>query len=275
MSLPPVTQLTPATFRWHTSPSNSRVVQRLANGTEARVGNKKGNAKGQYDFYLNTTLRIGNASSLSLADLRENLAAALIHARFQHPEVACTAVWGDTGPPHIEYIPLTDNAEALLWAHDTIETRITSLTGVAVHSELEKRRREAVPKSAKSLMLFLVVDLIDDRTSLGPGMMVDMLIHFNHLYWDGMCARSFVGDLLRRFGQVWDNDQHQLSEYNWGAEVANLSVPILEACKVDVEALSDDFHEAREELLGSLVNSGVSRLHQVLHKALNGPGPVV
>jgi len=88
MSLPPIPKLTPATFRWHTCPSDPRIVQRLANGTEALVGIKHENAKGQYDNYLNTTLRIGNISSLCLAGLKENLAAALIHLHLPQQSVS-------------------------------------------------------------------------------------------------------------------------------------------------------------------------------------------
>lgn len=260
MSLPSLPQLTPFPFRWHTSPSDPRIVQRLANGTEAWVGIKKENARGQYDNYLNTTLRIGNLPSLSLVSLKENLAAALVHVRFQHPEVACTAVWGETGPPHILYMPPRDDAEALIWARSTIETRVTSQTGLAVHTELEKQRREAVPKPAKSLVIYLIANVTDENTSLAPGTVVDVLMHLNHIYWDGISGRACVGDLLRRLGQRWGGDEQQLSEYKWGDEVANLSEPILDACKVDVAALGDDFNEARGEFITSLINSGVSLL---------------
>jgi len=243
------------------------MVQRLANGTEALVGIKRENAKGQYDNYLNTTLRIGNISSLCLAGLKENLAAALIHLRFQHPEVACTAVWGDAGPPHIQYRPPRDNADALTWARDTIETRVTPQTGLAVRTEVEKQRRcKAVPESAKSLVIYLIAD-VADTTPLAPGAVVDMLMHINHIYWDGISARAFVGDLLRRFGQRWGGDE-QLPEYKWEDEVANLSEPILDACKVDVGTLGDEFNEAREEFIASLINSGVSLVHYILYLLL-------
>lgn len=265
MSLPPVSQLTPATFRWHTLPSDPRIVQRLANGTEALVGIKNENARGQYDNYLNTTLRIGNVSSFCLAGLKEELAAALAHVRFQHPEVACTAAWGETGPPHIQYMPPRDNTEALTWARDTIKTRVTPQTGLVVRTELEMQRRDGVPKSAKSLVIFLIADVADEKTLLAPGTVVDVLMHFNHIYWDGISERMFVGDLLRRFGQRWGGNEPQLPEYKWGDEVANLSEPILDACKVDVGALDNEFDEAREEFIASLINSDVSLLHCILY----------
>ena len=261
MSLPPLPQLTPLAFRWHKSPSDPHVVQRLANGTEAWVGIKQENAKGQYDNYLNTTLRIGNLPSLSLVSLKENLAAALVHVRFQHPEVACTAVWGETGPPHILYMPPRDDAEALEWARGTIETRVTPQTGLVVHTELEKQRREAIPKPAKSLVIYLIANVTDENTSLAPGTVVDVLMHLNHIYWDGISGRACVGELLRRLGQRW-GDEQQLGEYKWGDEVANLSEPILDACKTDVAALGDEFNEARGEFITSLINSGVSLLHR-------------
>lgn len=270
-TIPPLPQLDPASFRWHQSPRDPHTVQRLANGTEAWVGIQSENAKGQYDNYLNTTLRvIGNTSSSStpsLASLRENLAAALIHVRFQHPEVACTAVWDGSGPgpPHIQYTPPRDNAEALTWARDTIEMRITPQTGLELRTELEEQRQRTVPKSAKSMVMFLIADVVDEETPLTPGTVVDMLMHFNHIYWDAVSSRLFVGDLLRRLGARWGGDEHQrLPEYKWGKEVANPSEPILDACKIDVGTLGDEFNEAREEFIASLMSSGVCLLHYVL-----------
>lgn len=269
MSLPSLPELTPATFRWHKSPSDPRIVNRLANGTEAWVGIKNQNAKGQYDNYLSTTLRIGNVTSLSLAGLKEKLAAALMHVRFQHPEVACTAVWGETGPPYIQYVPPRDTAEALAWARHTIETRVTTQNGLVVRAELEKQRCDGAPKPAKSVAIFLIADVSSEETPLASGTVVDVLMHLNHIYWDGVSARSCVGDLLRRLGQDWGDEEQQRSKlYEWGEEIANLSEPILDACKVDVGALGHKFDEARKEFMASLINSGVSLLHCTLHLLL-------
>ena len=134
-----------------------------------------------------------------------------------------------------------------------------------VQTDLEKERREAIAKPAKSLVIYLIANVTDENTPLAPGTVVDVLMHLNHIYWDGISGRACVGDLLRRLGQRWGGDEQQLSEYKWGDEVANLSEPILDACKVDVAALGDEFNEARGEFITSLINSGVSFLHCTLY----------
>jgi hypothetical protein len=242
-------------------------VQRLANGTEAWVGIKDENAKGQYDNYLNTTLRIVTLpASLSLSGLKEKLALALVHLRYQHPEVACVAVWpADGGPkPHITYTPPKDTAEALAWARGVVSVRAAGMTGFELRAELVKQRaRKAVPEPAPSVALFLVAGVTDETTVLKPGTRVDLLVHFNHIYWDGVSGRMFVGELLRRLGDTVGKDVEEIfsnAHYRWGDEVTNLSEPILDACEVDVESLTDDvqFKEARDEFLAKLMASSVS-----------------
>ena len=152
-----------------------------------------------------------------------------------------------------------------MWARGTIETRVTSQSGLALQTELEKERREAISTPAQSLMLYLIANVTDENTPLAPGTVVDLLMHLNHIYWDGISGRTCVGDLLRRLGQRWGGDAQGLSEYKWGDEVANLSEPILDACKVDVAALGDEFNEARAEFITSLINMGVSLLHCILY----------
>ena len=257
LNLPP---LKPATYRWHSSPTDSNTIQRLAIGTEQWVGIKHENAKGQYENYLNTTLQL-DVSGLSLRRLSIQLAAALLHLRFSHPEVAATAVWeeGKPTPPVIQYTPPTDDAAALMWARSCISVRTSPATGLALRAELERERRGTTPESKRSVSVFVVADVASEETPLVKGAKVDMLCRFNHIYWDAMSSRQFVGDLLRRIGDVWDSDMEStVAEYRWGHEVANLSEPILDALKVDVETLGDDFDKARDEFLTSLINSGVS-----------------
>ena len=252
--------LEPATFRWHSSPADSRTTQRLAIGTEQWVGIKHENAKGQYDNYLNTTLQV-DVSGLSLMHLKIQLAAALVHLRFSHPEVASTAVWeeGKPTPPLIKYTPPADGAAALRWAQSCISVRTSPLNGLGVRADLEKERRAAAPKSSRSVSVYIIGDLASEETPLARGTKVDVLCCFNHIYWDAMSSRQFVGDLLRQVGNMWDPDMDSpTAEYRWGHEVANLSRPILDALKVDVEALGDDFNKAREEFITSLIKSGVS-----------------
>ncbi len=256
LNLPP---LQPATFRWHPSLADVRTTQRLGVGTEQWVGIKHEHSKGQYDNYLNTTLQV-DVSGLSLTLLRSHLAAALVHLRFIHPEVASTAVWneGIPTPPLIQYTPPANGHAALEWARSCISVRTTPMNGIAVRRELEMERRAATPKSGKSVIVIIVADTADEDIPLAQGTKVDVLFRFNHIHWDAMSSRQFVGDLLRRIGEAWgQGTQPIVAEYSWGDEVANLGTPLLDALKVDVEALGDDFDKAREEFITSLINSGV------------------
>lgn len=265
MSLPELPPLEPGKYRWEKISGSSPVVRRLANGTEAWVGIKNANEKGQYDLYLNTTLRIADMPFLSLAKLKECFVSALVHVRTQHPEVACTAVWEEAGPLYIQYAPPTNTQQAYAWALDTIETRITHKSGLGVRAELEQQRREMAklsgPESARNVAIFLIADVEDQNTLLKSGSSVDVLMHFNHVFWDGISARQFVGDLLRQIGKNWNSTQ-SIQEFTWGDEIANLSPPILDAMKIDVKSLNEDFKVVRENFITTLIKSGVSlRIH--------------
>ena len=259
LELPP---LKPAMYRWHSSPTDSHTIQRLAVGTEQWVGIKHENFKGQYGNYLNTTLQL-DVSGFSLRLLGVQLAAALVHLRFFHPEVASTAVWeeGKPTPPLIQYTPPADDAAALRWAHSCISVRTSPSSGLAVRAELERERRASTPELQRSVSVFVVGDVASEETQLAMGTKVDLLFRFNHIFWDAMSSRQFVGDLLRRMGDVWDSSMTSpIAEYRWGHEVANLSEPLLDALKVDVETLGDEFDKARDDFITSLIKSGVSRV---------------
>jgi hypothetical protein len=227
---------------------------------EAWVGMKDMNFKGQYDLNLITTLRICDvpaATKLSLSTLKEKLQTALLKIRFQHPDIACTAVWDDQVAPLIQYTPPENCKDALTWAQDTIQIWATPQTGLAVWTEIEKRRRDVGGKfggkPAKSVSIYTIADVADENTWFTPGTVVDVLMHMNHLYWDGISARMFAGDLLQRLSQSFGVDQ-RLSQYNWGEEIANLGVPILDTLNIDLSSPGDEFNTAREESIIKLIN---------------------
>ncbi|KAF7164593.1 hypothetical protein CNMCM5623_009050 [Aspergillus felis] len=260
MSFP---KLEAARFRWHPSPTDSRAVQRLANGTEAWVGIRDENAKGQYDCYLNTSIRLEAAPKLSLSDLREALQLALVHVRFEHPDFACTAIWGqDDNPslPHIQYKSPTSNEEALEWAQECVSTRAARYSGLDLHLELCKQRTAmGIARSARSISIILIADAVDDQAKLNAGANVEMLMLFNHIFWDAMGSRDFVGQLQTHLATILDTaGSYQLPDFKWGDEISNLTVPLLDACKVNIEALGADFEASRTEFVDSLMRSGSS-----------------
>lgn len=266
MSLPPIPQLDPAAFRWHPSPDDPRAVRRLGLGTEAWVGLRGPNSRGQYDNYLSTTLRVETTGrSLSLSGLARHLAHALLHVRFHHPEVACTTAWAsEYGPPHITYTPPASDADALRWARAAVAARPTSQTGLQIAAEIARQRQVGPAKSLPPVALVVAADVRDDEAPLPAGARVDLLAVFNHIHWDSISSRVFVGDLLRRLEEQLSAGEAEppstQSQYPWGSEIANLNVPVLDACRVDVGALSEDYEKTRDEFIAALLKSGVSFL---------------
>jgi hypothetical protein len=270
MALPTLPPLEAAPDRWQRSPTTPGSVRRLANGTEAWVGLREENARGQFDNYLLASMRLGpvqppspTSALVSLATLKEHLSAALVELRFRHPEVACTASWKGAGPPHVEYTAPASNAEALAWARGAIRV-VADGTGRRElwREEKEKlvraRLRMQVARPAASVTWHLLAPVDDEHAPLPPGVAVDLLGHFNHIFWDGISERACMGDLLRGLGRSWELvGEALLPEHAWGEEIANLAVPILDALPLDVSLLGDDFAETRDEFLSSLLRSSV------------------
>ena len=257
LEVPP---LAPETYRWEKSKTDPRVLQRRAAGAEAIVGIRDNNIKGQYDLYLRMTLRINNvptATALSLSSLKEKLQAALLEIRFIHPEIACTVVWDDQIAPFIQYTPPENSKDAHTWAQNTIQILATSKTGLDVRTEAAKRRRLVGSQPAKPVSIYIIADVANENTRLTPATVVDVLMHMNHLYWDGISARMFAGDLLRSLGQNLSVEQKP-SQYQWGEEIANLGVPVLDTLDIDIGFLGDDFNTARDEYVQALLDVDVS-----------------
>ncbi|KAK1710671.1 hypothetical protein BDP67DRAFT_520528, partial [Colletotrichum lupini] len=78
MSLPPLPRLESAKFRWYPSPDGPSSVRRLAVGTEAWVGLREPNSRGQYDNYLNTSLRV-HVPGISLENIALQISNTLVN----------------------------------------------------------------------------------------------------------------------------------------------------------------------------------------------------
>jgi hypothetical protein len=100
----------------------------------------------------------------------------------------------------------------------------------------------------------MLADVADDDEPLATRSELEILIHFNHIYWDGINARQLVGDLLRDLGQI---DEHK--QYDWGEEVKHLSRPLLDLLKIDTEELGNDYGDSLEEFITNMFAFGVSK----------------
>lgn len=259
-------RLEPAKYRWIISAAD-KSARRLAIGTEQWVGIKHENEKGQYDNYLSTTLRL-SSSGPSLEDLHRYVASALIHLRYQHPEVAATAVWeaDQPTPPTIVYTPPSIE-EAQAWAADTVLLCTSSLDGHALRIKQE-RLRASNPHHGNSVSVLLSADVESPHALITENIRIVMLCRFNHIFWDAMSSRQFVGDLLRQVGVSWTKkeDPTEVAKlYSWGEEAKYLAEPLLDSLKIDVESLGQDYEAAADSFLAELMKSAVSfskSLHQ-------------
>jgi hypothetical protein len=263
--LPELPRLSPEKHRWERSKTNPRVMQRRGLGAEAIVGMKRSNLNGQYDLYILATLcavDIPTATALSLSYLKEKLEIALLAIRFEYPDSACTATWDDQVPPIIQYESPENDEDALAWAKDAVHVRTTSQTGFDVRTEIEERRQVVGSdvNPAKAVSIYLVADVMTEDTQLSPETTVDMLLHMNHVFWDGISARMFTGDLLRQLSQRIGATEQKQSKYPWGEEIANLSVPLLDALRIDINSLGDQFNITSDQYVKALYDNYVSCL---------------
>ncbi|KAH6669308.1 15-O-acetyltransferase [Halenospora varia] len=259
-SLPKLPPLVPERFRWQTSSTNPPTLQRRGNGNEAWVGIKDENCKGQYDLYLLTTLRIcdiSTATTLSLSTIKEGFSTALLDILFEHPDIACTAVWEGNDGPFIQYTPPANENDARIWARDAIKVLATTQSALEVRTDIGKQRQDpsskVYEKPSKSFTIYIIANVANENTQRTPGTTVEILMHMNHMYWDGISARMFAGELFRNFGQNFGRDQ-KMQQHLWGEELSNLEVPILDAMSVSVDSLEDDFNSSRDKFLQSLMD---------------------
>ncbi|OHF03084.1 hypothetical protein CORC01_01468 [Colletotrichum orchidophilum] len=240
MSLPPLPRLEPAIYRWNSVPGDRISVRRLALGTEAWVGLRAPNSRGQYDNYFNTSLRV-EVPGLSLEILALQISVALVNIRYQHPEVGCTVTWTtDDDPSFIDYTPPVSNKAALEWARNSVSTVSMAENGLDVAERISKQRQESPPESFPPVKIYVVGQASEPGTLLEVGSLVDILCAFNHIHWDSISSRIFAGDLLRGVAQQLDTGDKNYSavsvpRHPWGEEILNLNEPVLDACKTDVE----------------------------------------
>lgn len=239
----------PAKYRWHKVGDTANSVQRRGNGTENWVGLRKENARGQYDCYILVKATLQH--SLTLASLEQKLVYGLLKERFEHPNVACKAFWDEQFGPLIRYTPPSDHEEAISWARQSVEVRATSQTGLELRREIVSKRK-AQNTSSDSFTIYVVSDVPETETIISQGSSLEILVHFNHIYWDGISARLFVGHLLNSIGQDLEHAQ-----YSWGKEVENLSAPLLDSLKIDPQTLGEDYEDSLEKFVSTMFEFGV------------------
>ncbi|RYP58682.1 hypothetical protein DL769_008842 [Monosporascus sp. CRB-8-3] len=254
--------LVPENHRWKISKTNPRLARRRGVGFEVIVGSEQLNRRGQYDLYLTATLRTVDAptsTAPSLAYLKEKFELALLIARFEHPECGCSAHWDDQPSPIFEYESPENDEAAIEWAKATVHALPTSNTAQQVWYELEQgRQKTAVEdrKAGKPVDIFLISDAPTENAQLPGGASIDVLFHMNHLYWDGIGARIFVGYLLRQLNKfIGAPAGQEPPKVQWGTELLNFHTAQLDAMKIKVESLGDEFETRSHQYVSTLMQS--------------------
>lgn len=127
-----------------------------------------------------------------------------------------------------------------------MEVRATAQTALELRREIASKRK-AQNKSSSSLTIYVLVDVSDIDTLMAKGSSLEILVHFNHIYWDGISARLFLGHILNSIGQDFEH-----AHYEWGSETNNLSPPILDASKVNSQTLGRDYEDSLEEFVSTM-----------------------
>ncbi|KAG9837839.1 putative trichothecene 15-O-acetyltransferase, partial [Aureobasidium melanogenum] len=245
----------PTKYRWHKIHDTADSVQRRGNGTENWVGLRKENARGQYDCHI--LLNATTQHPLTLVSLKQRLVHGLLKQRFEHPNIACKAFWDEQFGPLIRYTPPSNNEEAVLWAQQSVEVRATSQGGLELRREIVSKRK-AQNRSSESCTVYVLSDVSDTDTLIAKGSSLEFLVHFNHIYWDGISARVFLGHLLSSVGQ---DTEH--AKYCWGQEIENLTAPILDSLKVDPQTLGKNYEDSLEEFLSVMFKFDSSHYIQI------------
>ncbi|KAI1070317.1 hypothetical protein LB507_010384 [Fusarium sp. FIESC RH6] len=259
-SLPP---LVPEKYRWTSTRFDPGHVQRRCVGAEAIVGLESKNRKALYDLYIATSLRnVAPVSmSLTLRRLKEMFELALLEARFERPEAACTASWDEEVAAIIKYQAPESDESAQEWARDCVHVMPIPMNAFNLWSELEEARAASSNDTpSKSIEIFIIADVPTQRSPIPQDMTVEVLFHTNHLFWDGIGCRKFIGDIFRLLGNYVDvNDEIGTKTFPWGDEIKNLNPPILDSLMLDVTTLGEEFDNKCTEYTNALVANYKSR----------------
>ena len=251
--------LNPEDHRWKQSKTDPLRFERRGVGAECIVGCKRFNPKGQYDLWLHQGLRTQETKTpITVAHLREKLALALYEERFVHPEVGYSVSWDDTNPI-VNYKVIESAEEALQWAKDTVHVRLTSKSSKEVWYDIEDERRNLDAKSSKPVDMFIVADVPSEDAVIPAGTKVEIAAHMNHMFWDGIGARTLVGCVLKQLQRFIGTPAGQKpSDLAWGTERDNLCPPPLDSMLVQLDQVGPEFKERCKAFGEALMSAYVS-----------------
>lgn len=258
----PVQKLLPERYRWEQSKIDPSILQRRGVGAETIVGLQKPNSEGQYDLYYRVTMRTSPESvslSPNLSKIKKSFEITLQQVRRHHPEIACTVTWDSNygHEPIIQYKSPPSDADAVKWARECVHVLATSQNALDLRTLRVKQRSLTNPGPSSAITIYILGDVADQTYSLLPNTQIDVLIHLNHLFWDGMGVRMLVGDILRGVGKNMEVNSTTAQNIPWGQETANLPHPLLNIGTIDPRKLDADFEDWWSEYIENMMKSTV------------------
>lgn len=250
--MPEFPPLMPEQFTWHASETDPSILQREAIGAECIVGMELPNKMGANDLYLLSQIQVHDPS-LTLKSLKEKLQNTLLKLRFQHPEIAATVAWKD-GNILIQYQSPKDGADALKWAEQSIRVEASSRTALDIRTALEEQR-EVGGGPAAAATIYLAAPVANETANLGDTP-VELVLYANHVFFDGISVRTFLGDILRTLASEFTSTEP--TKLPWGEERKNLDVPLLSVLGSGQEISGPKFEATRLALLGNMARMNVS-----------------
>lgn len=248
-SMPP---LVPEDYQWQQSPTDPSLWRRRAIGTENMVGIQPKNIRGQYDLFFSSTVEFYN-NGLTLASLEQKIQKALLHLRFQHPEVAHTVSWDKTGVIWIQSQVTNEQEQLNAWARSTVAVEKSDRSAEDICDAIEKQRRVESPVEARSVTIFVAAP-VDSMESVLGNTTIQFLFHVNHLYFDGISIRLLVGDLFRALGAQLSGNNN--SSAKSGPD--NLPPPVLDILRQDQGISGSEYETGLDTFMKSTARGMVS-----------------
>ncbi|KAJ5895067.1 hypothetical protein N7495_006758 [Penicillium taxi] len=129
------------------------------------------------------------------------LKEAYIHMRYTHSVISHTTKWDDYGFPWIQHQVFSGKCELEAWVSGIIKVEVSSRQAYELRDESKKRCAVDNKGNARAFATHLAAP-VDSMTDLLDTKHVQFLFHANHIHFDGMGFRKFVGDLLRVLAEV-------------------------------------------------------------------------
>ncbi|KAI9733072.1 MAG: trichothecene 15-O-acetyltransferase [Cirrosporium novae-zelandiae] len=232
--LPQIPPLNLDNYEWRPSPSDPLLYQRRSCGSEATVGLKEPNERGEYDLYFGCPVQFHQGVS-TLGDLERHVKTTWKKFRFSHPEVTYTPGYDDQVTCLVQYRIPKNPEEVERWAEETVVVHTTDKNYTDLRQELEEKRKAAeVSEASKGFTIHIAAPVAKSDSLDGKDVL--FIFHLNHITTDGMGIRVLVGQFFRDLAlQLSGGGDFSIEGLQWADTVKNLPPAYLAVRKPDID----------------------------------------